>query len=203
MPRYKKSEQKQVKTETRQLLLQAATEAFARDGYEKANINQISKAAGFAKGTIYNYFESKRALIENLIHETANLHLEYIAARVLSAADAEARLRQFFEAGWSVVAEYLPQLRILVHTLYGADQELKVMLWEVYQPMHKLIREAILEFGVEQGVFRVMDTTAITGLMMSLYLGIASQADDEGKIWLNSTQVADFVLNGLRKEPER
>jgi len=63
MPRYKESERVQIKFDTRQLLLQAATEVFARDGYEKANINRISKTAGFAKGTIYNYFESKRALM--------------------------------------------------------------------------------------------------------------------------------------------
>jgi AcrR family transcriptional regulator len=199
MPRYKESERKEVKAATRQSLLQAATEAFARLGYEKANINQISRAAGFAKGTIYNYFESKRALMVALIHETANLHLDFIAARVLGEEDAESRLMRFFEAGWSVVADYLPQLRILVHTLYGADDELKIMLWEVYQPMHKLIREDIIDLGVQQGTFRSVDSQATTGLIMSLYLGIASQADDEGVIWLDSGQVADFVLNGLRK----
>ncbi|NIS83300.1 MAG: TetR family transcriptional regulator [Anaerolineales bacterium] len=199
MPRYKESERAQVKAETRQLLLEAATEAFARQGYEKANINQISRAAGFAKGTIYNYFESKRALMQALIHETAQAHLEYIAPRVLHEEDAETRLKRFFDAGWSVVSEYLPQFRLLVNTLYGADEELKVMLWQVYQPMHQLIHKDILDLGIEQGVFRAHDSNATTGLIMSLYLGIASQADDEGKIWLDSSQVADFVLNALRE----
>jgi TetR/AcrR family fatty acid metabolism transcriptional regulator len=199
MPRYKESERKQIKAETRQLLLKAAIETFAREGYEKANINQISKTAGFAKGTIYNYFDSKRALMLALIHETANVHLEYIAARVLGEDAAERRLMRFFEAGWSVVTEYLPQLRILVHTLYGVDEEFKQVLWQAYQPMHKLIREDILDLGIEQGVFRSLDLNTTTGLIMNLYLGIASHADDDGRIWLDADQIADFVLNALRK----
>jgi AcrR family transcriptional regulator len=199
MPRYKESERKQIKSETRQLLLKAAIEAFARDGYEKANINQISKAAGFAKGTIYNYFENKRALMLALIHETANVHLEYLTARVMQEDDAERRLQSFFEAGWSVVAEYLPQLRILVNTLYGADEEFRLELWQVYQPMHKLICEDIISLGIEQGIFRSVDTNFTTVLIMNLYLGIASHADDDGRIWLASDQIADFVLNALRK----
>lgn len=198
-PRYKDAERNQVKSETRQLLLEAAAEEFAREGYHGANINRISQSAGFAKGTIYNYFDSKRALMLSLIHETANTHLEYISDRVLREDDAERRLKRFFEAGWTVVAEYLPQLRILVHTLYGADEKLKQELWQVYKPMHKLIREDILALGIEQGVFRSLDLNITTGLIMNLYLGIASHADDDGRIWLDSDQVADFVLNALRK----
>jgi AcrR family transcriptional regulator len=199
MPRYKESERERIKADSRNLLLQAATEAFARDGYEKANINQISKAAGFAKGTIYNYFESKRVLMLTLIHETANTHLEYITTRVMLEDDAERRLQRFFEAGWSVVAEHLPQLRILVNTLYGPDEEFRHELWQVYQPMHKLIYEEIISLGIDQGIFRSVDMQFATALIMNLYLGIASHADDEGKIWLDADQVADFVFNALRK----
>ena len=199
MPRYSESRRTEIRTQTRRLLLQAAIEAFARDGYEKANINDISLAAGFAKGTVYNYFESKRALMEATIRETADTHVKYIATRVLLDDDAIRRLERFFDAGWSAVSEYLPQLRTLVHTLYGADQDLKQELWQVYQPMHRLIAEDIISFGIEQGVFRSVDVGFNASLIMNLYLGIASHANDEGRIWAGPSQVAGFVLAALRK----
>jgi len=65
--------------------------------------------------------------------------------------------------------------------------------------MHELIREDIISLGIEQGIFRSVDTNFTTVLIMNLYLGIASHADDDGRIWLDSDQVADFVLNALRK----
>ena len=42
MPRHKDKDKEDIKSETRSLLLQAATEEFAREGYASANINSIS-----------------------------------------------------------------------------------------------------------------------------------------------------------------
>ena len=43
-------------------LLEAAAAEFAAAGVDGANVNRISLAAGLGKGTIYNYFSSKREL---------------------------------------------------------------------------------------------------------------------------------------------
>jgi AcrR family transcriptional regulator len=48
-----------VKETTRARLLTAAAAEFARAGFERASVDAISLAAGYAKGTIYNYFPSK------------------------------------------------------------------------------------------------------------------------------------------------
>ncbi len=82
MARHKENERDKVLGQTRLALLAAATEAFARDGYAGANVNSISLAAGFAKGTIYNYFPSKRALLLALIEEIAAAHFEFIVTQV-------------------------------------------------------------------------------------------------------------------------
>ena len=79
MPRYKETERQEMRGQTRQMLLQAATAEFARQGYAQANINRISQSAGFAKGTVYNYFVSKRALMLALINEIARAHLDYVS----------------------------------------------------------------------------------------------------------------------------
>src|SRR6266702_380893 len=50
------------KQTTRARLLAAAAQEFARAGLERASVDAISLAAGYAKGTIYNYFASKEEL---------------------------------------------------------------------------------------------------------------------------------------------
>jgi AcrR family transcriptional regulator len=59
----------QTKQATREKLLAAAAQEFGRVGLERANINAISLAAGFAKGTIYNYFTSKEELFLAVVEE--------------------------------------------------------------------------------------------------------------------------------------
>jgi len=59
------------KESVRQDLLRAAADQFARDGFDGARIDLISVAAGYAKGTVYNYFSSKEELFGAVIEEAA------------------------------------------------------------------------------------------------------------------------------------
>src|SRR5215204_308273 len=59
----------QTKQATRARLLAAAAEEFGRVGLARANVDAISLAAGFAKGTIYNYFPSKEELFLTVVEE--------------------------------------------------------------------------------------------------------------------------------------
>ena len=197
MPRYKDQEREKTIGKTRRLLLEAAGREFANQGYDGAKVDHISKAAGFAKGTIYNYFPSKRALMLALIQETAHKHCEMIAEAVLQEQDAVRRLEQFFAAGWSFVAKQLDSGRVMISALYGSDLEFKQALAEGYRPMFELVSVDILSYGMAQGVFREVDVSATTGIIMNLYLALASHADDEGRIMIESEQASDFVKHAL------
>ena len=48
------------------LILDTALELFANEGFFKTSISDITKKAGISKGLIYNYFESKEALIRTI-----------------------------------------------------------------------------------------------------------------------------------------
>ena len=45
----------------------AALELFAENGYHATTISQIAQKAGISKGLSYNYFESKQAILDELI----------------------------------------------------------------------------------------------------------------------------------------
>ena len=199
MARIKKAEREQVLRKTRGLLLDAAAEEFAQQGYEAANINRISTAAGFAKGTIYNYFSSKRALMLALIDETAQNHLEYIREKVMDLDDPGRRLERFFEAGFEFVPKHLPQARVMVNNIYGPDDEFKQYMYQAYLPLFQLVGEEIIAPGIAQGVFRQVDPVSTANLIMTIYLGTGSSVDDQGRQWLHAGQVADFVLRGIRR----
>jgi AcrR family transcriptional regulator len=200
MPRHKDSERNQVLSETRQLLIQAGTEEFAREGYAGANVDRISRGAGFAKGTIYNYFDSKRALMLAIIDETAGAHLDFMVASIRREQDAGRRLERFFEAGFAFVTDHLAQGRVMVNTIYGSDAAFKEYLYAAYQPMFQLVGQEIVAAGIAQGIFRPVDPEATALLLMTIYLGTGSQVDERGRIWLDPRQIADFALHALRRE---
>lgn len=53
--------------ERRQRLREAAAHVFLRDGYTAASMEQVARAAGMSKRTLYQFFPSKTALFEETI----------------------------------------------------------------------------------------------------------------------------------------
>jgi len=198
MARLKTEVREQVISQTRQILLNTAAEEFARLGYDQANINTIATKAGFAKGTVYNYFTSKQALLLALIDSIAQEHLETMQSAILKADDPAAKLECFFQAGFEYVAHHSHQARVMFNTIYSSSQEQKAYCFQAYQPMFQLVVDEILSPGVQQGIFRQTKLEPIAILLMTIYLGTASQVDEQGRPWLDSSQVAQFTLNGLR-----
>ncbi len=65
-------------TRKRRQILDGARAVFLRDGFDGASMNDITRAAGVSKGTIYAYFPSKEALFETLIREDRRAQAERI-----------------------------------------------------------------------------------------------------------------------------
>ncbi|WP_316523413.1 ScbR family autoregulator-binding transcription factor [Kitasatospora brasiliensis] len=69
---------------TRQAVLLAAAETFARVGFEAASLVDISRRAGVSKGALYFHFVSKRALADGVRH-AAGREVGSAALRALRA----------------------------------------------------------------------------------------------------------------------
>jgi AcrR family transcriptional regulator len=59
----KLSRRERKKRETRQSLMEAALRLFAKNGYDATTVKDITDAADVAKGTFFNYFETKEAIL--------------------------------------------------------------------------------------------------------------------------------------------
>ena len=201
MPRYSENARKQAMEEVRQRLMEAAMEEIAQKGYESANVNTISLAAGFAKGTIYNYFPSKKDLMLAILEQAGTAHFDFMAAQVRAENDPALRVNRFFEAGFAFVKDNPARGQVLVSTVYGTQAEFKDHLYQIYQPMFELVAREILAPGMSQGIFRQVDPVGTAVMVMTFYLGTASNVDASGTPWLNPGNVAEFVLHALRSSP--
>jgi AcrR family transcriptional regulator len=60
----------EMREEKKMLIMDTALEHFANSGYYSTTINHIAKHAGISKGLMYNYFESKEALLKAIINKS-------------------------------------------------------------------------------------------------------------------------------------
>ena len=63
---------KEIREEKMNLIMDVALEHFAKEGYFRTTISHIARHAGISKGLMYNYFESKDALLQAIVHKSVN-----------------------------------------------------------------------------------------------------------------------------------
>ena len=61
-----------IREEKKNLIMNVALEHFAAEGYHNTTISHIAKHAGISKGLMYNYFESKEALLTSIISRSVS-----------------------------------------------------------------------------------------------------------------------------------
>jgi AcrR family transcriptional regulator len=171
-------------------ILDAALAVFAEKGFAAARLEQVAKAAGVSKGTLYLYFDGKEALFEAVVK----------SAIVPRIADAEVMLRDhrgsaaellaaLYKRFAAVIAdEQVAAIPKLVIGEAGNFPELaRFYLREVVARGLRLMG-AVLELGVARGEFRPMKVAHATRLMIAPVLFLA--------LWRQSLGRHDVPLDG-------
>ena len=109
----RKSEEQ--KLETRRRLIEAAKAEFASRGFAGARFDEISIAAGYSKGTIYNYFDSKADLFQEILIEWVELLMP--AAESLPEGSASERLVGIVREGNRIFSKDLALARVVTDRL--------------------------------------------------------------------------------------
>lgn len=85
--------------ETRRgMIMGAALEEFARNGYDAASMGRIGTAAGVTRTVLYDYFPSKRALFAELLTDTHTTLLSHLRETLIADAPMGQRMSDTFDA---------------------------------------------------------------------------------------------------------
>lgn len=179
---------------SRAALLEAAVTVFARDGFEQASVNEISKTAGLTKGAFYQHFRDKdevAGIVALKIAMTVVAELDAAMADIEDPIDRVATAtRGFIELahgqqdwGWALCRGLwaMPYMRQGVETYLRAD----------------------LERGFEAGVFTivlddfVVDTFAVM-VLSALFMRLTGMAGPDAGV-----RVAELQLRMLGVAPEK
>lgn len=70
--------------ETYMRILEAAAQVVGEDGYADASVSKITRLAGVAQGTFYNYFESRQHIFDKLLPYMGQQMLDHIRQSIPS-----------------------------------------------------------------------------------------------------------------------
>ena len=166
------------KARKRDLILDTAFELILENGYSNTKIIDIAKKAGIGKGTVYEYFESKEALILELIDKRVRQDYVRVCETMLKAPTCKERLAEYLRLEIETTAKYKANVNDLQSELTSSNTEISM---DVLNAVHSIVFlqfEAIRDVignGIESGEFRRVDPYMATACFMgsiSFYLSL-------------------------------
>jgi len=107
---------------TRQRLVKSALALFAKRGIYETTVEDITEAADVGKGTFYEHFSSKVAIVQHLLHQGFDELLGHSRREVQSAATRRERVKRLLSAQF----QFLDERRDLLILFHQARGMLKV-----------------------------------------------------------------------------
>ena len=143
------------RAQTRERLLDAAREAFARSGFHGASVDEIASSAGFSTGALYSNFDGKEDLFLELMEREIAEHAREIAEAVRARSSVSERATGGARR-WMMMIEREPDLLLLFTEFwsYGVrDAQVRPKVAErfaqVRQTLTLLIAEGVRDFDLE------------------------------------------------------
>lgn len=189
-------------------ILDAALAVFTEAGFAGAKVEDIARRAGISKGTVYLYFDTKEAMLEALVEQSAGRIAQAAAALVKAGAprDPEATYRTVFRMMFTAMSD--PDVSAaprLVLAEAARFPELARYYRERVIDIGTGALGTLLETGRAAGVFRdvnpaaverVMAGPAVVHLMLSTLFALPGDAGhDPARL---ADEITDLVLHGLK-----
>ncbi|NND34901.1 MAG: helix-turn-helix transcriptional regulator [Saprospiraceae bacterium] len=99
----RKEQVEEIRLKSTQLIVDAALNLFAHQGFYRTTISQIAKQAGISKGLIYNYFASKEQLLEAILDQAMHTGDEVLETLQSPEMDPELALDQAIDQIFDLV----------------------------------------------------------------------------------------------------
>lgn len=193
-----KSLKRQPKTqkalETKKVILRATTQILLRDGVDSLNTNSIASTAGVSIGTLYQYYDDKEDIINELLHQV-------IDGRVKRIKDSMS-LGMVFDSIEVIVSK-------IVDAIIEGTSEEAAKLETILLPYAMMSKRSLLFNRVKIGndvfmpILKVLITAKLRGLKgrnletVSFMLVQATRAIVLGSLLYPNPQISD---KEMRKE---
>jgi len=192
--------------ETQTRILKAAQRLFARRGFEGTTTRELAKAAGVAEGTLFRYFENKKAI---LVEVATQGWIEILTDLLteLSEMGSYKAIAQVMRRRMMNLHENADLLRVcFIEAQCHADLQQRIQT-DVIVKMTD-VAEAFFETAMDQGIYRRMNPRMVAQVFLGMFT-VAGFSQDSimpagsapQEMQAMAEGLADIFLNGVLAEP--
>jgi len=190
------------KEEIKTNILAVASEIFSRFGFYKTTMDDIARATGKGKSSIYYYYKNKEDIFISVVEKEVIEVKSKIMVAISSQSDPRNKLKAYVLERMQGFKKFL-NLYSVLKTEFLSHFDFAEQIRKKYDKEEINIIKSILDEGVLRNEFNIEDTyltavaivTAMKGLEIPLF--ITHSAEDHLELRLD--QLLGVLFNGILK----
>ena len=188
------------KAKKREKILEAAADLFSRKNYHEVMMDEVARLTDIAKGTVYNYFESKEELYFTIMSQKLNNLNSSLKEKTAGEISCIESLHSYVIHLYMFMMKY-PSFFLMYQKEYlNAENDFCEQLKSQNEEL-KSILKGILRKGIRDNQFRNLDEDFAVKLILGSIFGGVQRGianDYTGQILVEEREkLFDFVLHAL------
>ncbi|MDE3154947.1 MAG: TetR/AcrR family transcriptional regulator [Acidobacteriota bacterium] len=185
-------------------IMAAARSVFAAKGFADATVDEIAQVAGVAKGTLYLYYRSKRAIYLASVRSGLEQLLARLRDELAGVSTVKDRIRAFVRTRLTYFDEHRDFFRIyyseftnLLNVLPASQRFVR----EMYEQQIAMLAAAI-DGASDRGAMRPLDAGKVALVIAELTRGLNGERALRGSTRTVDEEVVfvvDLIWNGLER----
>ncbi len=199
---FKMGRRKEEPAKIREMILESASKLFARFGMKKTAVDEIARKSRLAKGTIYNYFESKDELIRSVFRREQERLFKRIKKMVNKESDPRRKLKKVIWERLRLISESPVLAQVLSEKrerlIAGLDKELERLEKIEIELIEEILREGSQQLSLaEQELSESARAIqrALKGLEVNYLEGNREQIEKDAEL------LVKLLFEGLERKP--
>ncbi|MEO5912244.1 MAG: TetR/AcrR family transcriptional regulator [Pelobium sp.] len=184
-----------------QEILKAAKQLFSKYGLKKTTMDDVAKAVGKGKSTLYYYYPGKTELFQSVINHEMNIATRLIRIAVNKEKNASAKLASYLALRLKLKEEYNNLSKVFLEDLFDHYKEIYLLKQE-FEATHLDFIKEIIKGGIQSSEFKAMKEEEISFFTLWVNAAVSGlEKPGQSSICITSTQnlkqIIDYILFGI------
>lgn len=163
-----------MKYATRHTILKGAYKVLSDQGMNKTTMDDVAKASGFGRRTIYTYFKSREELFHAVLKKEIDNIIKRLNVVVSLKVPPEQKFARFIFVHMQTIEDLIHQNRLLRIEFLKRSERIenyrKEIDWHEKECLKKILRE-----GVQNGIFILDDFENTAAITLTTLKGLEKQ----------------------------
>jgi AcrR family transcriptional regulator len=202
MPRVAAKDRDALGEARRDQILGAAIRLWLRSGFDATSVEAIAREAGLGKGTVYLYFSTKDAILDEAVRRYSLLSAVGELTQLLEAAPPEEAIPKIVSGLWTTLRARAPLIGLVLREVPLRPDNARTFIEKVVLPTNRLLGDYLASW-VASGALRPLNTfVAARALLGMLVVFLLTQEVFGGRTLSPisdeaiTTTVVDLFLHG-------